>query len=89
MEVNGRRIWLNMISAVSPRGEFRSMLHDSSVNAEVFCELLKRLMIVDTMPVFLIVDGHPLHKAKLVKKVVEDQVGKVKLCSTCHLTRRI
>ena len=68
VEVTGRRFSLNMISAVSPRGEFRFMLHDGSVNAEVFREFLKRLMVGATTPVFLIVDGHPIHKAKLIKK---------------------
>ena len=32
-----------------------------------------------TTPVFLIVDGHPIHKAKLIKKFVEAQDGKLKL----------
>ena len=31
VEVNGRRFSLNMISAVSPQGEFRFMLHNGSV----------------------------------------------------------
>ena len=79
VEVTGRRFSLNMISAVSPRGEFRFMLHDGSVNAEVFREFLKRLMVGATTPVFLIVDGHPIHKAKLIKKFVEAQDGKLKL----------
>ena len=54
-----------MISAVSPRGEFRIMFHDGSVNAEVFSKSIKRLMVGAATPVFLIVDGHPIHKAKL------------------------
>ena len=56
-----------MISAVSPQGEFRFMLHDGTVNAEIFREFLKRLLIGASGPVFLIVDGHPIHKAKLIK----------------------
>ena len=79
VEVTGRRFSLNMISAVSPRGDFRFMLHDGSVNAEVFREFLKRLMIGAEKPVFLIVDGHPIHKAKLVKTFVEAQEGRLKL----------
>jgi transposase len=79
VEVTGRRFSLNMISAVSPRGEFRFMLHDGSVNAEVFREFLKRLMVGATTPVFLIVDAHPTHKAKLIKKFVEAQERKLKL----------
>ena len=79
VEVTGRRFSLNMISAVSPRGEFRFMLHDGSVNAEVFREFLKRLMVGAKQPVFLIVDGHPIHKAKLIKDFVAAQDGKLKL----------
>ena len=79
VEVTGRRFSLNMISAVSPRGEFRFMVHDGSVNAEVFREFLKRLMIGAKQPVFLIVDGHPIHKAKLIKDFVAAQDGKLKL----------
>ena len=79
VEVTGRRFSLNMISAVSPRGEFRFMLHEGSVNADVFREFLKRLMMGAKQPVFLVVDGHPIHKAKLVKDFVEAQSGKLKL----------
>ena len=79
VEVTGRRFSLNMISAVSPQGEFRFMLHEGSVTAEVFREFLKRLLTGTDKPVFLIVDGHPIHKAKLVKTFVESQAGRLKL----------
>ena len=79
VEVTGRRFSLNMISTVSPQGEFRFMLHDGTVNAEIFREFLKRLLIGATKPVFLIVDGHPIHKAKLIKTFVEAQNGRLKL----------
>ncbi len=79
VEVTVCRFSLNMISAVSPRGEFRFMLHDGSVNAEVFREFLKRLMVGAKQPVFLVVDGLPIHKAKWVKKFIDAQNGKLKL----------
>jgi len=79
VEVTGRRFSLSMISAVSPRGDFRFMVHDGSVTATVFREFLKRLMIGAHKPVFVIVDGHPIHKAKLVKTYVERLDGKLKL----------
>lgn len=79
VEVTGRHFSLNMISAVSPRGHCRFMLHDGSVNAEVFREFLKRLLIGAKKPVFLILDGHPIHKAKLIKAFVEAQQGQLKL----------
>lgn len=79
VEVTGRRFSLNMISAVSPRGDFRFMLHDGSVNAQVLKEFLKRLLIGAEGPVFLVVDGHPIHKAKLIKEFVAAQQGMLKL----------
>jgi len=79
VEVTGRRFSLNMISAVSPRGDFRFMLHDGSVNAQVFKEFLKRLLIGADGAVFLVVDGYPIHKAKLIKEFVAAQDGMLKL----------
>ena len=55
------------------------MLHDGSVNAQVFKEFLKRLLIGADGPVFLVVDGHPIHKAKLIKEFVAAQDGMLKL----------
>ena len=68
-----------MISAVGTQGEFRFMLHEGSVGAKVFVEFLKRLMLNAEKPVFLIVDGHPIHKAKMVKSYIESLDGKLKL----------
>ncbi|MCL2591360.1 MAG: IS630 family transposase [Betaproteobacteria bacterium] len=75
----GRRFSLNMISAASARGDFRFMLHDGTVTAEVFREFLKRLLPGAEKPVFLIVDGHPIHKDKLIKAFVRAQAGRLKL----------
>src|ERR1019366_2784008 len=46
----------------------------------VFISFLKRLMHGQRRPVFLIVDGHPAHRAKLVKSYVESLEGKLRLC---------
>jgi transposase len=77
--VTGSRFSFNMLSAVSPRGDFRFMLHEGSVDAAVFKEFLKRLMVGATKPVFVVVDGHSIHKAKLVKEYVASLDGAFKL----------
>jgi transposase len=77
--VTGRRFSLNMNSAVSPRGDFRFMVHEGTVTARVFKNFLSRLMIGATRPVFVVVDGHPIHKSRLVKKFVEGLDGKLRL----------
>lgn len=77
--VTGSRFSFNMLSAVSPRGDFRFMLHEGSVDAAVFKEFLKRLMVGATKPVFVVVDGHSIHKAKLIKDYVASLDGALKL----------
>ncbi|WP_234485026.1 IS630 family transposase [Noviherbaspirillum pedocola] len=77
--VTGRRFSLNMISAVSPRGDFRFMVHEGTVTAPVFKDFLSRLMIGATRPVFVIVDGHPIHKSRLVQDYVDGLNGQLRL----------
>ena len=49
------------------------------VNADVFIEFLKRLMVGATHPIFLIVDRGPAHRAKKTKAFVETLGGKLRL----------
>jgi transposase len=79
LKTTGRRFGLNLLSAVSARGDFRFMVQEGSVTAEVFREFLKRLLQGAKQPIILVVDGHPIHKAKLVKEFVEQQQGRLKL----------
>jgi len=67
VSTTGARFGLNLISAVSAQGEFRFMLTPGRLGAAVFVEFLKRLIYNSERPIFLIVDGHPAHKAKMVK----------------------
>ncbi|MGB4189379.1 MAG: IS630 family transposase [Syntrophales bacterium] len=75
----GARYRLNMISAVNRRGGMRFMIEEKGVNADVICRFLDRLMAGSKAPVFLIWDGHPVHKSGQVKKTVESYEGKLRL----------
>ena len=67
----GARFGLNLFSAVSAQGEFRFMTVKGRIGAAQFIEFIRRLIHgVDRM-VFLIVDGHPAHKAKMVARFVD------------------
>jgi transposase len=79
VSTTGQRFGLNMISAVSPRGELRFMVTKGRVGAKVFIEFIKRLLRDVPGRIFLIVDGHPAHKAKLVKTFVESLKGRLHL----------
>lgn len=79
VEANGQRFGLNIISAVSPRGEMRFMIVEGTVKAQQFITFLSRLTIGVKNKVFLIVDGHPTHRSKKVKEYVASTRGKLGL----------
>ena len=71
VSTTGARFSLNIISAVSAQGEFRFMTVPGRVGASLFIEFIKRLIHGTERMIFLIVDGHPAHKAKSVTKFIE------------------
>jgi transposase len=75
----GSRYSLNMISAVSAQGEFRFMVVRGRVASKQFIEFLKRLLKNAPRKIFLIVDGHPTHKARRVSQFVQKTKGKLRL----------
>jgi transposase len=70
VSTTGARFGRTLISAVSPRGELRFMVTKGRVGAKVFIEFLTRLLHDIPGVLFVIVDGHPAHKAKLVQRFV-------------------
>ena len=79
VQQTGQRFSLNMISAVSPKGQLRFMVTRNRIGASVFVEFLKRLVHGWRKAIFLIVDGHPTHKAQLVKTFLDKMKGKLRL----------
>lgn len=79
VSTTGARFGLNVISAVNRRGALRFMCVEGKVNADVFIEFLGRLVESAGHPVYLVVDGHPTHKAAKTRKFVESAKGRLKL----------
>ncbi len=79
VSTTGQRFGCNMISAVSARGDLRFMVAKGRVGAKVFIEFLRRLLHDVPGRIFFIVDGHPAHKAKLVKTFIESKKVKGRL----------
>lgn len=77
----GARFGLNLISAVSAQGEFRFMTVKGRVGAAKFIAFLKRLIHNAQRMIFLIVDGHPAHKAKMVVRFIESVKDRLQLFS--------
>jgi len=79
VKATGARYGLNLLSAVNALGHFRFMTVAGRVNASVFRDFLKRLIAGMGRKIFLTVDGHPAHKAKLVSRFVADNAAAIEL----------
>lgn len=76
----GARYSVNMISAITPKGKLHFRLVEGKVNAEAFISYCQALLDDNRgRPVFLIVDGHPSHRAKKTKEWVRSTGGKLRL----------
>jgi transposase len=63
----GKRFRCNMMSTITNQGKLAFMVFTKSFTAAVMIEFLSRLIKSSKMPVFLIVDGHPVHRSKKVQ----------------------
>ncbi len=79
VKATGARFSLNMLSAVNALGHFRFMTVEGSVTATVFRDFISRMIDGMQRKVFLIVDGHPTHKAKLVQRFVKEHADQIEL----------
>src|SRR5512143_203797 len=70
VERPGQRQSISAASAVSSKGEFWFCVYDGALNAELFVELLQRMMKYRRRPVHLVLDSLPAHKKAIVKEYV-------------------
>ncbi len=75
----GDRKSINMISAVSPRGEIHFSFLSGSLNSGLFIDYLEKLMHDIPGPIFLIVDGYPSHRSKETLEFVQGTEGLLNL----------
>ena len=79
IEATGARFGLNMMAAITPRGQMHFMIVQGTVQSDRICEFLKRLMHGRDHKVFLIWDGHPTHKSKKVKECIDSFNGRLEI----------
>jgi hypothetical protein len=87
VKTTGARFGLNMISAVTAKGLLRFSTFTGSLTADKFIEFCKRLIADTEGPVFLVVDGHPVHRSKKVTTSPPPPTGSCG-CSNCPGTPR-
>jgi transposase len=79
VRATGARFSVNMLSAVSAQGALRFMVVEGTVNAAVFIDFCRRLLRDQPGPVYLVVDGHPAHRARATTEFVAATAGRLKL----------
>jgi transposase len=70
IRATGQRFGCNMVSAITNKGALAFMVFTGRFVAGVFVDFLRRLLKQAKGKVYLIVDGHPVHKARKVKAFV-------------------
>lgn len=76
----GQHFSLNMISAISNRGQLVFMVVDGRFNSEVYLRFLQKLVKQAAgTKVFLIVDQHPAHKTNKVKQWLKENKKKIEV----------
>ena len=76
---SGQRTKRTMAAVISPEGEMYFETYPGGTTAERYRSFLENLNELDESTKFIIHDGLPSHRAKLVKKYMESTDGKLKL----------
>src|SRR5450759_4229715 len=75
----GQRVRANVISALTNRGRLAFMVFREGFTAAVFLRFLRRLIRLVRRPVFLVVDSHPVHRARRVTQWVAAHAAAIRL----------
>ncbi len=75
----GQRFSCNMISTVTNQGRLTFMVFKKRFTTDVMLQFLRRLVRQAKRKVFLIVDGHPVHRSRKVKRWVEEHKQQIRL----------
>lgn len=79
VNTSGQRQAVNAISAVNARGAFWYAVYTGRLNAQTFVQFLRDFLKTRRRPVFLVVDRHPAHIAKVVAEYVQSRWGRLEL----------
>ena len=75
----GQRFRCNMMSTITNQGSLAFMVFTESFTAPVMIRFLERLVRHAGRKVFLIVDGHPVHKSVKVRRWLEAHAASIEM----------
>lgn len=75
----GQRFRANLMSSITNRGHLCFLVFDGSFNAELFIRFCRRLLRQRRRRIFLIVDGHPVHRSATVRDWLHANQRRIRL----------
>jgi transposase len=79
IKTSGKRLRLNVISAVTSKGVMKFMTYVQSMASKLFISFMKQLINGSKKKIILIVDNLKVHHSKAVTKWVKDNSNKIEL----------
>ncbi|MDZ4876845.1 MAG: IS630 family transposase ISCARN25 [Chroococcidiopsis cubana SAG 39.79] len=75
----GQRFGCNMISTITNRGQLCFKLFVQRFDSTVMLDFLRRLVRQSEQKIFLIVDGHPVHRSRAVHQWLAKHSERIRL----------
>jgi len=79
IRASGKRFGCNMISTITNRGRLHFMVFTQEFRGPVFVKFFDRLLRQVRRKIFLILDGHPVHRSTLAKAWLKKNETRVRL----------
>lgn len=79
VRATGQRFGCNMISAITNRGQLAFMVFHGKFDGRLFVEFMRRLLKQASGKIYLIVDGHPVHRSTVAKRFVDTHAERLRL----------
>ena len=79
IRATGKRFGCNMISAITNRGHLEFMVFHGKFDGLLFVQFMRRLLQQATGKLYLIVDGHPVHRSVVARDFVAANEARLRL----------
>ena len=79
VRATGQRFGCNMLSAITNKGALAFMVFEGKFKSPVFVTFMQRLLKQVAGKIYLIVDGHPVHKSGTAMRVAANHSSRLRL----------
>ena len=79
IQIDARRIKINLISSITNRGKVRFMTYHDKMNAKILMKFMRRLIKNKKNKIFVILDNLRVHHCKVFKKWLKTKEAKIEV----------